>query len=260
MKYLRMLYDIHRAHIRANFWRGLLRLVMVLVFGWGIVITGTVSSFFVFRRNFDDMPAPLAIGLGATASIMALVSFFWFTFASFKDFTSRTEKAIAYLAAYLIFLMMVLNALTQGMILQGYELTVLQSFWLQWGADILFVTVLLFVLLLTLNDPIIRLAKLEMAYYRINRHRVWMPFSAAIDADLNGRTSPAPKPKLTITIRGWKMLVCLWWLTGLSFVCIYQAALDLQRGRLKTAAIAILLVLIFGIGFRLFCLRRVEAG
>ena len=129
-----------------------------------ITVISCVSSFQIYKLGFTDLPEPMPRILALVAVVVVEGGFVWLVFGFTRAFASAAERAIAFFGMCFLVGVMCVNIVTHFMMVKNLELSAFQHAWLGWGAITVFIAVLLFVLFITLADPVIRLIRLELKY------------------------------------------------------------------------------------------------
>lgn len=129
-----------------------------------ITLMSCVSSFMIYREGFGDLPWFAQQTLSLFAVVVVEGAFIWLLYGFTRAFSSFLERVICLAGmAFLVFVMGT-NIITHFMMVKGLSITPFQQAWLAWGAVSVFIAVLLFVLLITLADPVARLVRTELRY------------------------------------------------------------------------------------------------
>lgn len=129
-----------------------------------ITILSCVSSFMIYREGFKDTPYGVQQALALFAVIVVEGAFVWLVYGFTRAFSSLSERLISLAGMAFLVCVMLTNIITHFMMVKHQELSPFQNAWLSWGAVSVFIAVLIFVLLITLSDPVTRLVRLEMRY------------------------------------------------------------------------------------------------
>ncbi|MCG3163544.1 MAG: hypothetical protein JMDDDDMK_04975 [Acidobacteria bacterium] len=129
-----------------------------------ITILSCVSSFIIYRGGFTDVAHPFDKLLALFAVIVVEGAFVWLVYGFTRAFSSASERLISVCGMSFLLLVMLMNLVTHFMMVKGIELGPFQQAWIQWGAVMVFIAVLLIVLFITLADPVIKLVRLELRY------------------------------------------------------------------------------------------------
>jgi hypothetical protein len=129
-----------------------------------ITVLSCVSSFVIYRGGFTDVPHPFDKMLALFAVIVVEGAFVWLVYGFTRAFSSAMERLISICGMSFLLMVMLMNLVTHFMMVKGIELDSFQQAWVQWGAVMVFIAVLLIVLFITLADPVIRLIRLELRY------------------------------------------------------------------------------------------------
>lgn len=129
-----------------------------------ITLLSCVSSFMIYREGFGDTPWFVQQSLSLFAVIVVEGAFVWLVYGFTRAFSSLSERLISLAGMGFLVCVMLTNIITHFMMVKHLTLTPFQESWLAWGAVSVFIAVLIFVLLITLSDPVTRLIRLEMRY------------------------------------------------------------------------------------------------
>jgi len=129
-----------------------------------ITLLSCVSSFMIYREGFGDTPWFVQQTLSLFAVIVVEGAFIWLVYGFTRAFSSFSERIISLTGMAFLVLVMLTNIITHFMMVKKQTLAPFQEAWLSWGAVSVFIAVLIFVLLITLSDPVTRLVRLEMRY------------------------------------------------------------------------------------------------
>ena len=100
----------------------------------------------------------------AVTVIVVEGAFIWLIYGFTRAFSSFSERIISLTGMAFLVCVMLTNIITHFMMVKKLPLTPFQDAWLSWGAVSVFIAVLIFVLLITLSDPVTLLIRLEMRY------------------------------------------------------------------------------------------------
>ncbi len=129
-----------------------------------ITLLSCVSSFMIYREGFSDTPWMIQQSLSLFAVIVVEGAFIWLVYGFTRAFSSFAERMIALAGMGFLVTVMLTNIVTHFMMVKHLPLSDFQQQWLAWGAVSVFIAVLIFVLLITLSDPVTRLIRLELRY------------------------------------------------------------------------------------------------
>lgn len=129
-----------------------------------ITLLSCVSSFMIYREGFGDTPWFVQQSLSLFAVIVVEGAFIWLVYGFTRAFSSFSERIISLLGMGFLVCVMLTNIITHFMMVKKLQLSPFQEAWLSWGAVSVFMAVLVFVLLITLSDPVTRLIRLELRY------------------------------------------------------------------------------------------------
>jgi len=129
-----------------------------------ITLLSCVSSFMIYREGFSDTPWLIQQSLSLFAVIVVEGAFIWLVYGFTRAFSSFAERIISLAGMAFLVCVMLTNIITHFMMVKRLTLSDFQNGWLSWGAVSVFIAVLVFVLLITLADPVTRLIRLELRY------------------------------------------------------------------------------------------------
>lgn len=129
-----------------------------------ITLLSCVSSFMIYREGFSDTPWLVQQSLSLFAVIVVEGAFIWLVYGFTRAFSSFAERMISLAGMGFLVSVMLTNIITHFMMVKQLPLSEFQVAWLAWGAVSVFIAVLIFVLLITLSDPVTRLIRLELRY------------------------------------------------------------------------------------------------
>lgn len=129
-----------------------------------ITLLSCVSSFMIYREGFADLPWVIQQALSMFAVIVVEGAFIWLVYGFTRAFSSMAERLISLAGMAFLLTVMLTNIVTHFMMVKHIQLSEFQNAWLAWGAVSVFIAVLVFVLLITLADPVTRLIRLELRY------------------------------------------------------------------------------------------------
>lgn len=127
----------------------------------------SVSSFVVYRIGFNDIPPVIQNSLAGFAVLVTQGALIWLTYGFVRKFSSLAERVISLSGMIFLVNVSLINITTHFMIVRRWELFSFQQAWLSWGAVSVFIGVLVFVLLITLTDPVVRSLRAE--HHRLRR-------------------------------------------------------------------------------------------
>lgn len=148
-----------------------------------ITLLSCVSSFMIYREGFADTPFFVQQSLSFFAVIVVEGAFIWLVYGFTRAFSSFSERLISLAGMAFLVCVMLTNIVTHFMMVRKTTLAPFQEAWLNWGAVSVFIAVLIFVLLITLADPITRLLRLELRYEGKRKETVIQAKSAGLDSD-----------------------------------------------------------------------------
>ena len=129
-----------------------------------ITLLSMFSSFMIYREGFTDTPFFVQQALSLFAVIVVEGAFIWLVYGFTRAFSSFSERIISLVGMAFLVCVMLTNIITHFMMVKSIPLAPFQQAWLAWGAVSVFIAVLIFVLLITLADPVTRLLRLELRY------------------------------------------------------------------------------------------------
>jgi hypothetical protein len=129
-----------------------------------ITLLSCVSSFMIYREGFSDTPFFIQNILSLFAVLVVEGAFIWLVYGFTRAFSSFMERIISLAGMVFLVSVMLTNIVTHFMMVKHLSLSAFQQAWLSWGAVSVFIGVLIFVLLITLADPVSRLIRLELRY------------------------------------------------------------------------------------------------
>lgn len=127
-----------------------------------ITLLSCVSSFMIYREGFTDTPFYVQQTLSLFAVLVVEGAFIWLVYGFTRAFSSFLERLISLAGMLFLVSVMLANIVTHFMMVKHSGLSRFQMAWLEWGAVSVFIGVLIFVLLITLADPVSRLLRLEL--------------------------------------------------------------------------------------------------
>lgn len=148
-----------------------------------ITLLSCVSSFMIYREGFGDTPWFVQQSLSLFAVIVVEGAFIWLVYGFTRAFASFSERIIAMVGMAFLVCVMLTNIVTHFMMVKKLPLTPFQDAWLAWGAVSVFIAVLIFVLLITLSDPVTRLIRLEMRYLGKQQETVLQAKTEGLNSD-----------------------------------------------------------------------------
>lgn len=129
-----------------------------------ITLLSCVSSFMIYREGFSDTPFFVQSTLSLFAVLVVEGAFIWMVYGFTRAFSSFLERIISLGGMVFLVGVMLTNIITHFMMVKRLPLAPFQEAWLSWGAVSVFIGVLIFVLAITLSDPVSRLIRLELRY------------------------------------------------------------------------------------------------
>lgn len=148
-----------------------------------ITLLSCVSSFMIYREGFADTPWFVQQSLSLFAVIVVEGAFIWLVYGFTRAFSSFSERIISLVGMGFLVLVMLANIVTHFMMVKKLQLSPFQEQWLSWGAVSVFIAVLIFVLLITLSDPVTRLIRLEMRYLGKQQETILHAKSDGLDSE-----------------------------------------------------------------------------
>ena len=148
-----------------------------------ITLLSCVSSFMIYREGFSDTPWFVQQSLSLFAVIVDEGAFIWLVYGFTRAFSSFSERLISLIGMGFLVCVMLTNIITHFMMVKHLTLSPFQEAWLAWGAVSVFIAVLIFVLLITLSDPVTRLIRLEMRYLGKQQETVLQAKSDGLDSE-----------------------------------------------------------------------------
>lgn len=148
-----------------------------------ITLLSCVSSFMIYREGFSDTPWFVQQSLSLFAVIVVEGAFIWLVYGFTRAFSSFSERIISLAGMGFLVCVMLTNIITHFMMVKHLTLSPFQEAWLAWGAVSVFIAVLIFVLLITLSDPVTRLIRLEMRYLGKQQETVLQAKSDGLDSE-----------------------------------------------------------------------------
>jgi hypothetical protein len=148
-----------------------------------ITVLSCVSSFVIYRGGFTDVPHPFDKMLALFAVIVVEGAFVWLVYGFTRAFSSAMERFISVCGMIFLLGVMLMNLVTHFMMVKGIELDSFQHAWVQWGAVMVFIAVLLLVLFITLADPMIRLIRLELRYLGAQEEKILEAKTEGLESD-----------------------------------------------------------------------------
>lgn len=148
-----------------------------------ITLLSCVSSFMIYREGFGDTPWFVQQSLSLFAVIVVEGAFIWLVYGFTRAFSSMSERFISLAGMAFLVCVMLTNIVTHFMMVKHLTLSPFQEAWLAWGAVSVFIAVLIFVLLITLSDPVTRLIRLEMRYLGKQQETILHAKSDGLDSE-----------------------------------------------------------------------------
>jgi len=148
-----------------------------------ITLLSCVSSFMIYREGFADTPWFVQQSLSLFAVIVVEGAFIWLVYGFTRAFSSFSERLISMAGMAFLVCVMLTNIITHFMMVKKLTLSPFQDAWLAWGAVSVFIGVLVFVLLITLSDPVTRLIRLEMRYLGKQQESILHAKSDGLDSE-----------------------------------------------------------------------------
>lgn len=148
-----------------------------------ITLLSCVSSFMIYREGFADTPFFIQNMLSLFAVLVVEGAFIWLVYGFTRVFSSFLERVIALAGMVFLVSIMLINLVTHFMMVKHLSLSGFQQAWLSWGAVSVFIGVLIFVLLITLSDPVSRLIRLELRYLGKQQETIIQAKSEGLDSE-----------------------------------------------------------------------------
>lgn len=148
-----------------------------------ITLLSCVSSFMIYREGFADTPWFVQQSLSLFAVMVVEGAFIWLVYGFTRAFSSFSERIISLTGMGFLVCVMLTNIITHFMMVKHLPLAPFQEAWLSWGAVSVFIAVLIFVLLITLSDPVTRLIRLEMRYLGKQQETILHAKSDGLDSE-----------------------------------------------------------------------------
>ena len=148
-----------------------------------ITLLSCVSSFMIYREGFADTPWFVQQSLSLFAVVVVEGAFIWMVFGFTRAFSSFSERVVSLVGMAFLVCVMLTNIITHFMMVKKLSLTPFQDAWLAWGAVSVFIAVLIFVLLITLSDPVTRLIRLELRYLGKQQETILHAKSDGLDSE-----------------------------------------------------------------------------
>lgn len=149
-----------------------------------ITVISCVSSFTIYKGGFSDMPRFFQNLLALFAVVIVEGAFVWLLYGFTRAFSSFWERAIALGGMAFIVAVMLVNIVTHFMQVKSIPLSDFQMEWIDWGAVMVFIAVLLIVLFITLADPVIRLVRLELRYKGKQEEKILEAKTQGLDSEV----------------------------------------------------------------------------
>lgn len=149
-----------------------------------ITLLSCVSSFMIYREGFSDTPFFVQNILSLFAVLVVEGAFIWLVYGFTRAFSSFLERIISLSGMVFLVTVMLVNIVTHFMMVKHLTMSSFQNAWLSWGAVSVFIGVLIFVLLITLADPVSRLVRLELRYTGKQQETIIQAKSDGLDSDL----------------------------------------------------------------------------
>jgi hypothetical protein len=148
-----------------------------------ITAMSCISSFMIYRDGFSDMPFIFQQALALFAVIVVEGAFIWLVYGFTRAFSSGTERLICLVGMGFLVITMLINLVTHFMMVKRVPLSPFQTAWIDWGAVMVFIVVLLIVLFITLADPVIRLIRLELRFKGKQEEKILEAKTSALDSN-----------------------------------------------------------------------------
>lgn len=148
-----------------------------------ITLLSCVSSFMIYREGFADTPWFIQQTLSLFAVVVVEGAFIWLVYGFTRAFSSFSERLISLAGMAFLVCVMLTNIITHFQMVKNIPLAPLQQGWLAWGAVSVFIAVLIFVLLITLADPVTRLIRLELRYLGKQQETILQAKTDSLDGE-----------------------------------------------------------------------------
>jgi hypothetical protein len=148
-----------------------------------ITLLSRVSSFLIYRQGFGDMPAVFQNALGLFAVYVVEGTFCYLIYGLSKAFSSGIEKGLAVVGLFFVVITMLTNLVTHFQMAKGISLHPYQTEWINWGAVVVFIAVLLIIIGITLGDPIAQLVRLDLRVWGRQQETILQAQQAALESD-----------------------------------------------------------------------------
>lgn len=148
-----------------------------------ITLLSMVSSFMIYREGFTDTPFLVQSILSLFAVMVVEGAFIWLVYGFTRAFSSLLERLFALAGMVFLVGVMLANIVTHFMMVKHLALSGFQQAWLSWGAVSVFIATLIFVLLITLADPISRLVRLELRAHGKQQETIIRAKMASLDSE-----------------------------------------------------------------------------
>ena len=149
-----------------------------------ITLLSCVSSFQIYKEGFSDTPFFVQSALSLFAVCVVEGAFVWLVYGFTRAFSSFAERVISLAGMAFLVCVMLTNIITHFMMVKSIPLAPFQQAWLAWGAVSVFIAVLIFVLLITIADPVSRLLRMELRYQGRKHETVIHAKQAGLDSEL----------------------------------------------------------------------------
>lgn len=149
-----------------------------------ITLLSCVSSFMIYREGFSDTPFFVQNILSLFAVLVVEGAFIWLVYGFTRAFSSFMERMISLSGMVFLVTVMLTNIVTHFMMVKHQGISSFQQAWLSWGAVSVFIGVLIFVLLITLADPVSRLVRLELRYLGKQQETIIQAKSDGLDSEV----------------------------------------------------------------------------
>lgn len=149
-----------------------------------ITLLSCVSSFMIYREGFADTPWFIQQTLSLFAVAVVEGAFVWLVFGFTRAFSSFSERLISLIGMGFLVCVMLTNIITHFQMVKNIPLAPFQQAWLAWGAVSVFIAVLIFVLLITLADPVTRLIRLELRYLGKQQETILQAKTHGLDSEV----------------------------------------------------------------------------
>jgi len=127
-----------------------------------VTLLSCISSFMIYKEGFSDFPPFVQWALALFCVIVVEGTFVTMVYGFTRAFSSMIERLGSLATIVFLIAVMLTNIITHFMQVKRMPLSPFQEAWLSWGAISIAIAVLVFVLVITLADPVSRLIRLEL--------------------------------------------------------------------------------------------------